>query len=297
MVKILDDVLMRLLFILLLITILYLYKVIYLLFSPKQISQKQGIYLIKDNAAQVLHFFSRLIGICFVFKSIGFSFSTDIIMNMIHFTFWALISIFIYLLNIFILNSATLYQFDYGDEIIKKQNTPYAFISSFFSIASAYIFIQTINTAGFSLRNFFILWLTTMTMVVLVLKLYQYISKMNFTKLLNQKRDAIAYSYLGYSIAVIMLVVTATTSWIAPNLVFYLQVVSAKVLLILITFPLLNLFITKSFKRFAFQTKEDQMNEQRFNYKAYGIFEGACFTSTGLLISVLIDKVFLYQLL
>jgi hypothetical protein len=104
------------------------------------------------------------------------------------------------LVSLYIVESIVFYNFDYTDEILKRKNMCYAFISFCHAIVIAYLTRTVMLESQNSLIIMLLLWLYMLVIVGFSVKYYTFISKLTFNRLLIQKNLSLCFSYGGYAL-------------------------------------------------------------------------------------------------
>lgn len=295
MTSILDEIIIRISFVILLVIALVIYKYAHYIFYPIASKQVKGIFFVRDNTAQSMHFFSRLVGISLLFSSLNFSHSRDLLISMLHFMLWGGVLSVTYLVTVYIVESIIFYNFDFHHEIIKKKNHSYAVISSILALCSAFTLKEILNYSDSSLKIFFIIWLFSMVIWGILLKLYPLVSKLNFNNQVNNKNVGIILSFGGYAITT-ALIVQSSLSTISGKIIPFLMLILIKLLLAMILFPIFQ-FLIKWIFRLSEATTQEETKPTSLSYLGYATYEGASFLIAGLLISILVGKIILFSYL
>ena len=285
--EILDKLIIRLLFTCFICLALFLYKYAHVLFYPsgkKQILKK--IYP-SENSADTLHVFARLIGICLILSSFEFNEYQGILLSTVHFFVWGSISIGLYLLSIYLIESIVLYNFEYQDEVLKRRNMAYSMVSFSNSIGLAYIIRTILTESESSIVILLILWLFALVIFGFATKLYKVISKLAFNKLMIQKSMGLALSYSGFILGCTIIITTCFDQE-HHDITTYIFEVITKTLLGLLVFPLFRFGIIQIFRI------QDDIEEQANNdipNLGYGVYECCVYLACSLLTSIIIGQI------
>ena len=283
----LDKLILRITFCGLFIAILWLYKYVYHLFylSPKKQMSKN--FYPSLNSSDTIHYMARILGFGIVFSYIHINLEHGILFAFAHLLFQSFLVFVIYLSSLALSESIALYNFTYSDEITKRKNLCYGVIHFAHSISLAIIIREVFEVAHHSLLRLLFLWLYSNVTFGLAIKLYHSYSKLSFNKLVSQKNMAIGLSYSGYILGCALLISSALTQTDAP-IDEYLQLISLKILLTVLIFPI---FIVGLKKVFLFKDHTGIESESSFDPEepeiGYGLYEGVVFLTASLLTTVL----------
>ena len=289
--EIFDKLIIRLLFIIIFLITLFLYKYAHLFFYPSLKKQTFKRFHPTKNPADTLHFFSRILGIGLIFSSLSLDLSNGIVLSIVDFLILSITFSSFYLISIFIIESIVLYNFEYHDEILKKKNMTYALICFANSLATAYILKTILNIIDSSLIIFFFTWLFSMVLLGLSVKSFPFLSKLSFNRLIVQKNISIGLSYMGF-IWGWTLIITSSLNHSLEDIKWYSVQVILKILLCLIILPifrkgLLWLFLIQENIKSNVTKEEDRQEENT----GQGIFEGSFFLTSCFLTTVITQQI------
>ena len=285
--EIFDKLLIRFLFTLFICIVLVLYKYAHTIFYPSARKQIFKTIYPSENPADTLHLFARIIGISLILATLDFNEYTGILVSSLHFFSWGIISFISYLTSLYITESIIFSNFHYSDEILKKQNMPYAMISFSNAICVAFLIRTVIQESELSLILFAILWLFVMVEYGLILKLYKVVSELKYHKLLIRKNLGLGFSFAGFLFGVTTILVSAFSHEHHDITSFLIQVL-LKVLLAALIVPLFRMGLNLIFKI----DKTDIQSSQTENPTlGFGIYEGTLFIACGLLTSIVIGRI------
>lgn len=281
--EIFDKLLIRFLFTIFICIALFLYKYAHTIFYPSARKQIFKRIYPSENPADTLHIFARLIGISLIFSTLEFNEYTGVFLSSFHFFTWGIISFIIYLASLYITESIIFSNFQYVDEVLKKQSIPYAVISFANAISLAMIVRTVVRESEYSLVILAVLWLFALVQYGFVTRLYRYISKLSFNKLLIQKNMGLGYSYAGFLFGSTIILTSAFTHE-HHDITSYVIQVLLKVLLGALIVPIFRLGIVYIFKITEKKTTEAPS-------LGFGLYEGAVFLTSGFLTSIIIGQI------
>lgn len=283
--EIFDKLLIRILFTIFICFSLILYKYAHIIFYPSNKRQAFKKLFPAENEVDTLHLFGRLIGIALIYSSLEFNEYIGVFISSFHFFVWGILSFCLYLISIWMLDGIILYNFEYKDEILKKRNYAYGIISFVLSICLSLILRTVIEESESSLVILFVLWFFSLTLFGLSIKLYKYVSKLNFNSLMIQKNLGLSISYGGFLLGT-TIIITSSFDHDHTDLINYLVQILLKIILGAFIFPIFKYGINYAFK---IQIK-DELNHNN-EFIGYGIYEGCSFLMTSVLCSVIIEKI------
>jgi len=291
MAEIFDRMIIRILFVGFVCLMIYVYRYAHVIFYPSVKRQVLKKIYPADNPADSLHLFSRVIGISIIFTSISFNEASGFVLSLFHFAVWGCMAIVLYLLSLYIIESVVFYNFDYTDEILKRKNICYAFISFCHSIVIAYLTKTVILESQNSLIIVLLLWLYMLVIVGFSVKYYTFISKLSFNKLLIQKNLSLCFSYGGFTLGGGFLISSCFDQDQYDITVYCIQVL-LKTILSLIIFPLFKKGLVKIF---PIKIAEDKNHESHYEIEiqniGYGFYEGSLFVSASILTTMIVNKI------
>lgn len=280
-----DKLIIRILFSVIFVLLLYVYKFVHRFLYPSAKSQLFKKFYPSMNSADTIHLISRLLGFGIIFTYLNINLSNGFLMAIADSVFQCILIFILYLVSLFIGESIALYNFTYEDEITKRKNMSYGVVCFSLSISMAMILKVVFETANHSLLLLLFLWLFSVVLFGFCIKVYKYFSQLNFNKHINQKNMAVAFSFSGYILGATILI-NSTMSRLIYTIPNYIQLVCIKILLTLIIFPVFYYGVKKVF---LLQDKDDG-KVQIFNHDnpevGFGIYEGALFLTSALLTSV-----------
>ncbi len=291
MAEIFDRLIIRILLAAFVCLMIYLYRYAHVIFYPTVKRQVLKKIHPAENAADALHLFSRVVGISLIFSSITFSETSGFFLSIFHFAVWGTIAIVLYLLSLFIVESVVFYNFDYTDEILKRKNMSYAFISFCHAIVIAYLTRTVMIEADNSLVILLVLWLYMLVIVGFSVKYFTFISKLSFNRLLIQKNLSLCFSYGGFTLGAGLIIASCFDQEHYDITVYLIQVL-LKTILSLIIFPLFKKGLVKIF---PIKIGEDRGLEGHIDTDmqslGYGLFEGCVFISGAILTTMIVNRI------
>jgi uncharacterized membrane protein YjfL (UPF0719 family) len=202
--EIFDRLLIRIILVIVVSAVIYIYKYAHILFYPTVKQQVTKRFYPAENPADTLHLFSRLVGFAIILSSLGFDESHGVFLSIFHFLVWGTLTSGLYLLSLFIIESIVLYNFEYKDEILKRKNMAYGIICSAHSLSTAFVTKSVVNQSENSLIILFVLWLLSMVVLGFGSKYFSFLTKLNFNRLVTQQSPSIAFSYAGFSLGYVL---------------------------------------------------------------------------------------------
>jgi uncharacterized membrane protein YjfL (UPF0719 family) len=284
---ILDKLLIRFLFAVVLSLLLIIYKYAHAVLYPSGKKQVFKNFNPSENSADTLHMFARLIGIGLIFSNLEYSETNGLILSLFHFIIWGVVSVCIYLFSIYIIESIALSDFIYVDEILKRKNMTYSIVSFTNSIAIAFIIKKVVAESEYSFILLIMFWLFALVLFGFAIKAYSFFTKLNFKRLVMQMNSSVGYSYMGFILGCTYLITMAFSHTHYEVKTYGIQVILSIILSILI-FPWFILGIHKIFK---ITNQYFNENIQENPTIGYGIYEGATYFTSALLTSVIIGHI------
>lgn len=285
MKHIVDTFLIKIVFLFVIVSFLYLYKKIHLLLIPKDLRSLHENFTPEKNYADTLLICSRLISIGIVLSPLTINFYSDLFLNLLHFISWSIISTCTYAASLYVIEGIILYPFEYAEEIHNKKNIAYTIISSTLSLACAFLIRSAVIATSFNFLLVAITYLLLLVIFITLLKMYPFISVFNLKESLKTRDLSAALSFSGYIIGIIILCITAQENPLG-NYQHQLLQITTQIILAVLLFPIFKFGINKVFKikrSDAFLTEEKRLG--------YGISEGAIFCLSSLFTSILIPSI------
>ncbi len=291
MAEIFDRLVIRILLVGFVCIMIYLYRYAHVIFYPTVKRQVLKKINPAENPADSLHLFSRLVGICLIFSSISFNESSGVVLSIFHFAVWGGVAIILYLLSLFIVESVVFSNFDYTDEVLKRKNMSYAFISFCHAIVIAYLTRTVMTESENSLIILLVLWLYMLVIVGFSIKYYIFISKLSFSRLLIQKNLSLCFSYGGFTMGAGFIIASCFDQEHYDITVYCIQVLLKTVLSLLI-FPLFKkgLFYIFPVKLTDDRDYDGQLDQSYQSY-GYGIYEGCLFIAGAILTTMIVNRI------
>jgi uncharacterized membrane protein YjfL (UPF0719 family) len=291
MAEIFDRLVIRLLLAAFVCVMIYLYRYAHVIFYPTVKRQVLKRINPAENPADSLHLFSRLVGISIIFSSITFNESSGFFLSIFHFAVWGTIAIVLYLLSLFIIESIVFYNFDYTDEILKRKNMSYAFISFCHALVIAYLTRTVMIEAENSLVILLVLWLYMLVIVGFSVKYFTFISKLTFNRLLIQKNLSLCFAYGGFSLGAGFIIASCFDQEHYDITVYCIQVL-LKTILSLIIFPIFKKGLVKIFPIKLGETGGHEGHiDTDMQSLGYGFYEGSVFISGAILTTMIVNRI------
>ena len=288
--EVLDKLFLRLITVILIGALLFLYRYAHALLYPHPTLHFSRRLVPTDNYVDSIHFFGRIIGIALALSAVVFNDQIGILENILKIGLWSVLIIFIYLLSVFLLESMVMFNFTYEDEITKRSNLAYAFITFNHSVGIGILIKSLVNISGYSALPLLILSLYLLFILGSSSKMYRLVSKLPFNKLLIQKNLGMSLSYSGFFWGIIMILLTSINQEENDILIFCIFIL-LKVLLGFILFP-----IIKTIMLFILKLSQEETNhigniqKPDNNLIGLGIYEGGLYFAAALITSIIIGK-------
>ncbi len=289
--EIFDRLLIRVILVAIVCVVLFIYKYAHVIFYPTTKQQMTKRFYPAENPADTVHLFSRLIGFTVILSSLGFDESHGIFLSIFHFMVWGTLTCGLYLLSLYIVESIVLYNFEYKDEILKRQNLTYAVVCLSHALSIAHVTRSVVDQSENSMVILLVLWLLSMVVVGFGSRYYSFITKLNFNRLVSHQQPSVAFSYAGFTLGL---------SWLVGesfdqehyDITMYCVQVMLKMLLALIIYPLFKLGLEKVFKTRTHAVAPDAPPiEANLQNWGYGFYECALFLSAAILTSMIVNHI------
>lgn len=283
---ILDVFLIRFLFVLIICGQIGLYKYLHFLLYPSSKNQLFKDFFPSRNPAETIMVFSRILGLGLIFSNFSIFLNQGFFYATFDFILSSTITFSLYLLSIYILESIVLSDFEYVDEITRKNNIPYALVSASYSIGIPIIFkaylTHSIYENAHSIIYIIFMWCFTIVLLGFAVKSYSFLSKLNFNNLLVQKSYAVGFSYFGFFLAWTIIVASALNQPILDIKAFGTSLI-LRIILSLLIFP-----IFKGIIPYIFQIQDDleenvPAGKSQLPSFGVGIYEGVLFMTSAFL--------------
>jgi uncharacterized membrane protein YjfL (UPF0719 family) len=288
--ELLDKLIIRFLFALLICLVLIIYKYAHIFLYPSSRQQLFRRFYPTQNAPDTIHLFSRILGIGIIFSHLSINMSYGIFWASLNFFIESILIFSMYLGSIYLLESMILYNFEYTDEIVKRKNYAYSLVSFVHALGVATVLAQIFTASQHSIILLLILWLFSIVMVGLTAKAYPFLSKLPFNKLLIQKNLAIAFSYGGHILGWTLLIANALKNE-TRDVQWYAVQIILKLLLAIIIFPLFCRGLTYVFRIQEEQEITQTSGEDIERDLGHGIYEGCLFLTACFLTAVVTEHI------
>lgn len=292
--EVFDKVILRVIFTVFICLILFLYRYVYHLIYPSIRGQMFRKFMPSKNSAESLHFFSRLIGIGVVFSEYHFNLDHGFLFAIMDFFIQAVSGFLIYIISLYIIDSIVLYNFEYQDEVVKRENVAYSVIALAHSLGISMILKVILSTSGTSLWMLIFLWFFALVLIGFATKSYRIMSRLSFNRLLIQKSIPLSLSYFGFFIGW-SLIIASSLNVPLTNIKWFSSQVILKVILSLLFLPL----FTKGIKKIFFleddldkSVKSELLQDTSNIELGYGVYEGATFFAAFFLTIVITGRVY-----
>ncbi len=285
--EVFDKLLIRVLFTVFICLALIGYKYAHMLFHPSQKKSINNKIFPHDNYIFTIHFFSRLIGIGLIFSAFEFKEYLGVFISSFHFFLWSALGIFIYLLSIFTIESIIFYNFEYKDEVLKKNNLSYGLISATNTITLAFVIRCIFKESENSIIILTILWLTSMVLIGFGIKLFKFISDFSFNSYMIQKSTSIGISFSGFLIGNTIIITTTLTNEHYQITSYLIQII-LKCLLSVLILPLFRFGLLSIFKINSSKTLGQASEQEKIGHSCY---ECSIYITSSLLASIVIGQI------
>ena len=235
--EIFDRLIIRIIFSVFILLLIFLYRYAHRFLYPSSKKQLFRKFYPSQNSADSIHMFSRIIGICLIYSTLGFNENTGIFVSLFHFFVWGILSFSIYLISIYLTESISLYNFTYTDEVLKRKNMSYAIVSFSIAVCIAILIRKVVIESEFSIILLVMFWLYALVLFGLCIKMYRFSSRLKFNQLMIQKNLGLAFSFSGYLFGINTIILTAFNQE-HLDIKRYAVQVTLSVLLSLIIFPI-----------------------------------------------------------
>ncbi|MBF0205621.1 MAG: hypothetical protein HQK53_01895 [Oligoflexia bacterium] len=243
----LDKLILRTIIALTLCLLLLIYK--YTHFSLK-VSLRPKLtkkFYPSQNPADTLYFFSRILGVAIILTAPFFDIEYGPFNAFLGFMLQALIAITFYIISIYIMESITLFHFEYQDEVVTRKNICYSIICFAEATAIALVIKSLITYSNFSFFLLLYYWLLAIVLLGLSSKLYYFRSNMEFNKLMIHKNLALGLSYSGHLLGAAIIIISSFNQPSASIEDFTFTVL-LKIILAIILLPIIQQGIIIVFK-------------------------------------------------
>ena len=282
-----DKLILRVIFCILFIAILYLYKYIHWILFPASKEQMYKKHYPALNSADTIHYLSRIVGFGIVFTHIHISLEQGIFLALFDLIFRSVLAFVVYLISLLVAEGIAVPNYSYYDEIVNRKNLSYGVIHMAHSISLAFVIREVFVVGGGSLILLLFLWLYVNVAFGFAIRLFRYYSKLSFDALLAKKNMALSISYFGYLLGCAFLINSALPR-VGLQVSEYLQLAILKLLLTILILPLLLVGVKRVF---LFQEHGRVRGEYPFDLErpevGYGIYEGIIFLTAALLTVVI----------
>lgn len=287
-----DKLILRIIFTLFIVLLLYVYKYAHTVLYPSTKQQLFKRFFPSKNTSDTIHLMARILGIGIIFSEFYFFISDGIFYALLDFFIEASLTFVLFILSTFILDSIVLYNFEYEEEILKKKNFAYAIVSLAHAICTAYLLKIALAVSNHSVIMLFFLWLFGLVLLGFSTKSFSYISKLPFNRLLIQKNLGISFSYLGFLIGW-TIIITSSLNHTLDDISWYSIQTLLKIVLSLIIIPIFRMgliFIFRLQEEISPEVQSESADEQEKSM-GYGIYEGVIFFSSCYLTTVITGNI------
>lgn len=260
-----------------LIAFAFIYRLLHVFLYPSARSHFFSVPFNPINSLDLLHLFSRLIGIVLIFSNLY------IVNDIQQFVIWAGVGFVLYLLSLVISENIIFYNFGYHDEIFKHKNYAYGLINFFNAICQGLIISEILVSSNDSIMSLVIFWLQSLVIYGLSTKVFKYIYHTSFDSLMIQKSLALGLTYSGFLVGNTLILIASISSDSYDIVGFVIQVF-LKINLGMLIMPL---FLNALPAVFKIQLLTDQQKDQI----GWGISSFSLYVVAAILSSVIIGHI------
>lgn len=284
-----DKLTIRILITLIMCALLYVYRYVHALTHPSLHKQLTNKFFPSRNTSDTIHFFARIIGIALIFSELNADLTNGIWIALLDIVILSFFAFILFVLSNYIGESITLYNFEYNDEIHKRKNIAYALTSFTIVLSQALIIKQVLSIASSNIIQLLLVWMFSIVLYGFGAKSYKMVTKLSFNRLLIQKNSSVAFSFLGYILAITALI-TASIDHPLTDVKWYLIQSVLKILLAIIICPIFTKSIVLIY-RISPSTEKELASTTEGTTIGDGIFEGILFLAVGLFTSAIITNI------
>ena len=287
-----DKLILRIIFTVFLIMILYIYKYAHSVLYPSAKQQLFKRFFPSKNTSDTIHLMSRILGIGIIFSELYFFISDGILYALLDFFIESSLTFILFILSTFILDSIVLYNFEFEEEILKKKNYAYAIVSLAHAVCSAYLLKVVLAVSNHSIIMLIFLWLFGLVLIGFSTKTFSYLSKLPFNRLLVQKNLGVSLSYLGFLVGWTIIITSSLNNKLEDISLYSVQTL-LKIVLSLIIIPIFRKGLVFIFRLQEEITPEEQSesSEDQVRSLGYGVFEGVTFFTSCYLTTVITGNI------
>ncbi len=194
----LDNLSIKLLMSCLVIAMIFLYRIMHNFVYPTGKKNYIRIFTSQTNPADAIHFYARIIGSSILIFPLVISFHDDFLSIGVHLLTWSIINFSLFLGSLYFLENSILNNFDFRNEILKKENYAYAIVSASLSLCFALSISFVVKNADFSIPIVTILWFLSLIFIGINSKIYSSLTRFQFTKDILSKNLGTAISFSGF---------------------------------------------------------------------------------------------------
>ncbi len=232
--ELIDKLAIQCLFLLIIFIIGFIFNYTYSFFYTEQRLLTLKNFYPSKNSPHSIHFFSRFFSLLFILGSININIGSSLLFSLLYFAFIAILLFGLFLASLYILDSITLYNFEFDVEILSKKNYSYALISASNSIAVAFL-LKNISLISFdSIINLIFIWLFSIMLIGFSIKLFPYVFNQSLNRHVVQKNLSISLTYMGFILGN-SLAITSCFPKIQLSLEWYsIHIITSALLLIMV---------------------------------------------------------------
>ena len=291
--EIFDQVLIQIIFAIYLCLIIFLYKYAHGFLYPINKNKLHRRFVPTKNTSETLHLLSRVLGVCIIFSSFEIGLEQGILFALLDIFLLGAVSLTLFIVSIYILESIVMYNFEYIDEIEKKKNIAYSLISVAHTLGLAFIISTALKHSLGSLTFLAFSWLFSIVIIGFLAKGFSFYSKLPFNRLMIQKDSSTSFSYFGYFLGW-SLIISSALNHPLHDIKWYGVTALLKVLLALILIPIflkLLIIIFNIQDDYESTNEVDKTTETEQKTLSYGIYEGTIFICSCFLTIVISEQI------
>lgn len=263
------------------LTFTFIYKNIHVFLFPNPRSKFLSLRFKPVNIADLIHLFSRFVGIILVYSKIYTIGSAE------EFIAWAAIGFVLYLFSLFISENIIFFNFNYHDEVFRNPNYAYVMVSFVNSICQGFIISKILEISDGSIMNLTVFWLQSLVIYGVSTRLFKYISPLSFNSLLIQKNIGLAIAFSGFLLGNTVILISALTIENFDLVDFIVQVL-LKVNLGILIMPLFYYSLSYIFK---ITIKVETKSSDQTAHLGQGIYGCSLYLVGAYLTSVIVAQI------
>lgn len=263
------------------LTFTFIYKNFHVFLFPSPRSKFVSLRFKPVNTADLVHLFSRFIGIILVYSKIYTMSSVE------EFMAWTAIGFLLYLVSLFISENIIFFNFNYHDEVFRNPNYAYVMVNFINSVCQGLIISKILDISDGSIMNLIVFWLQSLVIYGVSTRLFKYISPLSFNSLLIQKNIGLAIAYSGFLLGNTVILISALTIENFDLVDFIVQVL-LKVNLGILIMPLFYYGLSYIFK---IVIKAETKSSDQLAHLGQGVYGCSIYLVGAYLTSVIVAQI------